>query len=378
MMQKFNEWRKTAGLKTYWIIAAGIIAGLLLLGTAVWKKQQTARQPEEEIPQVRTMVITPANTGLSHTYSGEVRGRYESQLAFQVSGKIIDRRVNLGSTVRAGDVLMQLDPKDLQQTSTAAAAQLASAQSQLQLAQSNLNRYRTLYEQNAISLAQLDQYQNAYEVAVAAVRQASAQYAQSANQLNYSALSADQDGVVAAVAAETGQVVAAGQTVITLVRDGEREVEINVPENQLAVLRQAQQIQATFWALPEITLTGRLRETAPVANAVSRTYKARISLPDAPPEIQLGMTASVIVKSYAAQSASGTFLPLSAVYQTNDTPAVWVVVDNTVHLRPVQPGIFGKADLQILGGLNPGEIIVTAGVHKLREGQKVRLIDGDV
>lgn len=326
---------------------------------------------KESVPVVRSQVVKLGDLGQNATYSGEVRGRYESQLAFQVSGKIIRRNVELGSAVQAGDALMEIDPKDIQQTVSIGSAQVYAAQSQLRLAESNLNRYQQLYEQNAISRAQYDQYQNAYDAAVAAVQQASAQYAQGSNQLGYSLLYADSSGVISAVNAEAGQVVSAGQTVVTLVRDGEREVEINVPENRLEELRNAQQIRVAFWALPNRVIDGRVREIAPMADTVSRTYKVRISLINPPPEMKLGMTASVTIGN--AGSGNAAYIPLAAIYQTGDSPCVWVVENGIVRLKPVTLGAFGDGKVELLDGLQDGEVLVTAGVHKLQEGQQVKI-----
>lgn len=373
-MFNLKEWTKANRRKVYFSAAAMI--AVVFIGGILWLNQRQDQPTAEEVPLVRTTVIAPSGSEQNYTYSGEVRGRYESQLAFQAGGKLTKRNVEVGSTVKAGDILMQLDPQDLQQTVNSTSAQVESAQSQLRLAQINLERYRQLYEQNAISQAQLDQYQNAYDVAVAAVRQAAAQHAQGVNQLDYSMLYADKPGVVASISAETGQIVSAGQSVIVLVQDGEREIEINVPENRLESLRHASRIDVTFWALPNLTLEGRLREIAPVADATAKTYKVRVSLLQAPPEIQLGMTAAVTVAASGSQPGSVAVIPLSAVYQVNDAPAVWVVTDDTVHLRQIQAGQFGQSDLEVLSGLKPGDIIVTAGVHKLREGQKVRTTNG--
>lgn len=183
-MQQLNWLANVSKKKLYYGITAAIVM-IGIIGGVLWKENHQAKPVVEDIPLVRTATINAAGAAQNYTYSGEVRGRYESQLAFQVGGKIIKRYVELGSTVKAGDVLMQIDPRDVQQTVNSALAQVYAAESQLKLAESNLNRYRQLYAQNAISRAQLDQYQNAYDVAVAAVRQASAQYAQGANQLDY-------------------------------------------------------------------------------------------------------------------------------------------------------------------------------------------------
>jgi RND family efflux transporter MFP subunit len=241
----------------------------------------------------------------------------------------------------------------------------------LSLAETNLERYRNLYEQGAASRMQLDQYQNAYDVALAAVRQASAQYTQGANQLGYSTLVADSAGVISSVNAEAGQVVSAGQPILTLVKDGEREIEINVPENRIDEMRNTQQVQISFWALPGVTAEGKIREISPVADRVARTYKTRISLFNPPAGVNLGMTASVAVAGSTNQQA--VYIPLSAIYQTGDTPNVWIIKDGVVNLRPIKAGAFGDGKIQILEGLQDGDVIVTAGVQKLREGQKVRI-----
>lgn len=326
---------------------------------------------QEETPLVRALTIQMDNSAQVANYSGEVRGRYETKLAFQVGGKIIKRQVQLGSVVNAGDVLMEIDGKDLAQTVRSSAAQVASAESQLSLAATNLERYRQLAEHGAISRAQLDQYQNAYEVSLAAVHQASAQYSQGTNQLGYSTLVADSAGVISSVTAEVGQVVSAGQFILTIVKEGDREIEINVPENRIEEMRNAQQVHISFWALPGLSVEGRVREISPIADVISRTYKIRVSLNNLPASVNLGMTANVAVANVTQQQA--VYIPLTAIYQTGDTPNVWMIKEGVVSLRSVKVGSFGDGKIQILEGLQDGEVIVTAGIQKLREGQKVHI-----
>jgi len=353
----------------YYGLAAA--AGLSMIAGVILHENNKTKVPAEDIVNVRTVTIRAAKDLQGYTYAGEVRSRYESQLAFQVNGKIIKRNVELGSKVNTGDILMQIDAKDIQQTVNSSSAQVASAESQLRLAESNLNRYRQLLNQGAISQSLYDQYANAYHVAVAGVQQASAQYAQGANQLDYSLLRSDKPGVVSNITAEIGQVVTAGQTVVTVVQDGEREVEISVPENRIAELRNAQQIKTTFWALPTVTVDGKIREIAPMADQITRTFKVRISLINPPPDIKLGMTAAIHVTDGYAQPTVN--IPLAAVYQDGNTPAVWMVKDNVITLHPITTGSFGNGTIEVLSGLKPGDCIVTAGVHKLKEGQKVRI-----
>ncbi|GMA98709.1 efflux RND transporter periplasmic adaptor subunit [Pelosinus sp. IPA-1] len=372
LFKPFNCLKTIPKKKLSYVLAA---AALCIASILFWKANSQPTAAVEMIPMVRTAVVSAAGGSKSYTYAGEVRGRYESQLAFQVAGKIIKRNVQLGSVVNAGDVLLQIDPRDLKQTVNSSSAQVYSAESQLKLAESNLQRYRQLYAENAISQAQLDQYENAYELAQAAVRQASAQYGQSSNQLDYSLLRADVSGVIAGINTETGQVVSAGQTVVTIVQNGEREMEISVPENRIEELSKASQLTVSFWALPNVKVSGKVREIAPMAASTTRTYQVRVSLLNPPPEVKLGMTAAVSLNSASDQNVHLIAIPLSVIYQTNDTPGVWVVTDSTVRLRPIQIVSLDNNQAQVRG-LVAGEIIVTAGVHKLREGQQVRLPEG--
>ncbi len=352
------------------VLAVCIVTGLL------WHAHRKMMVAVEDSTIVQTMTVGKDTSAPEYTYSGEVRGRYESQLAFQVGGKIIRRNVEVGSTVQAGDVLMEIDPKDVQQTVNSTAAQVTSAQSQLRLAESNLQRYSQLYEEGAVAQMTYEQYRNAYEVALAASQQASAQYAQGSNQLGYSLLYADKPGVISAIKAEIGQVMSAGQTVITIVQDGDREVEISVPENRIKDLQLGQELGVTFWALPNATVLGKVREIAPMADPTTRTYKVRVSLPNPPAEIKLGMTATVSLAG--SSTADSLEIPLTAIYQNGDAPSVWILDGDTVTLQPIKLGQMNDKQIQVLEGLQQGEQIVTNGVHKLRQGQTVKVGDGSL
>lgn len=374
-MQSLVQWLQQLPRKSRYYGVTAVVTVLCLIGGIVWKTHSAPKVVAEEAPVVRTITIGNSASQAGYTYAGEVRGRYESQLAFQVGGKIIARNVELGSSVAPGDVLMQIDSRDLQQVLNSSSAQVYAAESQRNLAASNLERYRQLLAQGAISQAQYEQYVNSYQVAVAGVQQAAAQQTQGSNQLDYSLLRADKAGIISSITAERGQVVGAGQVVVTIVQDGEREVEIHVPENRVEELRQAQQIKVSLWALGNTAIDGQVREIAPMADAASRTFKVRISLLNPPPALKLGMTASVSVAA-ANQAAATVFIPLAAVFQDGAEPKVWVVADNTLTLRPIQTGSFGNGTIQVLSGLQAGDCIVTAGVHKLKEGQKVK-VGGD-
>lgn len=348
----------------------GFLFSLLLSGCG---KQE---MPVIETPLVKVQRVSITGAGGASAYPGEVRGRYESQLAFQVGGKIAARHVELGSRVRAGDVLFEIDTKDIRENLNIGAAQVESARAQLKLAEANVSRYRQLYAEDAVSAAQYEQYQMSFDAARASYQQAEAQYAQGSNALGYGSLTADSDGVISAVQAETGQVVAAGQSVVTLVKAGDLEVEVHVPENRLTELPVGQPVAVSFWALKGVEVNGVVREVSPVADPAARTYRVRVGLADPPPEIQLGMTASV-VETGSGHTTKAVVIPLSAIYQTGGQPQVWVVEDSAVRLREVVVEAFGDNAVKVVDGLSDGDTVVVAGVHKLREGQSVRLMAGE-
>jgi multidrug efflux system membrane fusion protein len=248
---------------------------------------------------------------------------------------------------------------------------MTASQSQVNLVASNLKRYQMLYANGAVSQSDLENLQNSYSIAKASLNQVTAQYNQTMNQLNYTNLYADRSGVITSISAEAGQVVGAGQSVLTIVQNGQREVEISVPENRIDQLRQAEKVQVKFWALPNVVLEGKVREIVPVADDVTRTYKVHISLETEPKELELGMTSTVIISAQTGQQ-KGIYIPLSSIYQTESSPQVWVVKNGALHLCTVTVGSFNDNQIQVLSGLKNGDVIVTAGVHKLTEGLKVQ------
>ena len=321
-------------------------------------------------PVVKVLQVKPSPAASQENYSGVVKGRYETNLSFQVGGKIISRDVQVGSQVNAGEILMTLDPKDIVEQSRSAEAQVSSTLAQLKLAEANLNRYTELFKSEAIAAAVLDQYKTQFDAAQAAYDTAVAQSRQSQNALGYTTLAANADGVISNVNAEVGQVVAAGQTVLTLVQTNEFEVVVNVPENKISNVQIGQRVTINFWATGG-NVTGNVREISPMADAASRTFAVKISLPDAS-NVQLGMTANVSMTGDLSTDA--IVLPLSAIYQTGDAAQVWLVDGGKVSLRKVEVTAFDENNVRVRG-LKSGDIVVTAGVHKLRDGQEVRTAD---
>lgn len=355
-------------------LALALAFTVLAAGGALLYRNITNRPTEAKIiPLVRTVTIGTTAADAGSVYPGEIRGRYESQLAFQVAGKINSRLVNVGDTVASGQVLLTLDPKDVNQSVEASSAQLASAAANHKLAADNAARYNSLYAHGAVSEAVRDQYNTQLEAADAALRQAQAQANVSSHQLGYTQLVSDADGVVSAVNAEIGQVVAAGTPIATVVRSGQREVQINVPEDARLQLGQAADI--SFWALPGVTAAGTIREISPMADPIARTYKVCIAVPDLPKEARLGMTAKVTLLNGEAGSKQ-LLLPANALYQVNDKPQVWVVRDKRAQLVDVQIAGYDGNMLRIASGLTAGDVVITAGLNKLTPNQEVRLDEG--
>ena len=342
---------------------AGIIATSFLLSGC--NEEVAIQKP----PVVKVKRIESSNAAQEEKFSGVVRGRYETDLAFQVGGKIISRDVQAGSIVRAGEVLMTIDPKDIVEQSRSSDAQVVAARAQLELARNNLERYTELFKSEAIAAAILDQYKTQYDAAQANYNAALAQAQQSQNSLDYTTLTANADGVISEIGAEVGQVVAAGQTVLTLVQTGELEVVVNVPENKISAVQIGQRVTINFWATGDVAV-GSVREISPMADSASRTFTVKISLPQVQ-NLQLGMTANVLMRGDSPQAI---ILPLSAIYQTGNDAQVWLVNGGKVSLKKIEVTAFDDNNVQVRG-LSTGDIVVVAGVQKLRDGQEVRTGD---
>lgn len=356
-----------------------IFAAILLVlaaGSCKLYYNLTAKpQTVNYIATVRTLTIGKINSDEDNIYPGEVRGRYESQLSFQTSGKINSRLVNVGDRVHTGQVLMTLDPKDIKQNVEAADAQLTAAIANQKLASDNASRYNKLYTNGAVSEAVRDQYNTQLEAADASLRQAYANVNANNNMLEYTHLISDADGVIAAINGEVGQVAAAGTPMITLIQNGEREIQINVPEN--VSLKQGDDAKITFWALPDIKLNGSIREISPIADSLTKTYKVQVSVPQLPSSIKLGMTAKVFFpKHYSESKADEFIIPATALYQLNEKTQVWLVRDGKAVLQDVKTAGYIGNNVRITKGLSKGDKLITAGLNKLVENQTVRLAEG--
>lgn len=351
---------------------------LALAGALICGGCGDEQQAQISAPRVRVQEAGSGAAVQTAAYSGTVRGRYETKLAFQVEGRIISRNVQEGSAVQAGDVLMAIDARDVVQKANAGDAVVSEARAKLELAQANLTRYTELYNQEVVPRATLDKYRTDYDAAFAGYQSALARAAEGHNALDYSSLTAGAAGVISDIIVEEGQVVAAGQTVATLVQTGELEVEIAVPEDKLRTVQVGTPAEISFWALGEsLKVPGMVREVAPMADKATRTYLVRVSVPRPPQGMQLGMTAEVYLAGGTADTGSASRLPLTAIYQTGDSPTVWLVENGEVHLHAVKIVSYGEDNTVLVTGLEPRDLVVTAGVHKLQEGQAVRTEEGE-
>jgi multidrug efflux system membrane fusion protein len=302
-------------------------------------------------------------------YTGEIRARHEVDLAFRVGGKITARLVDAGAEIKAGQPLARLDPADLELASASARAQLAAAESEHATARAERERYAGLVAKKFVSQAAFETRDNAFNSAQARLEQARAQSRISGNQANYSTLSSEFPAIVTAVVADAGQVVGAGQAVMRVARPEEKEVAIAIPESRLAELKAARNLTVSLWADPKMNLRGELRELSPAADPATRTYAARIRIPNPPPDVRLGMTARVALDG---ASNSTLIVPLSAVIDLGQGPLVRIVKDGKVASRPVQVARFREDGAELSGGLEAGELVIVSGAGKLVDGQEVQ------
>lgn len=324
------------------------------------------RQPDAPpTPLVRTLVVGGAEAS-TQRFTGVVRARTESDLGFRVGGKVVQRLVDPGQTVRRGQVLMRIDATDLQLAASASRDQVRSAEAIAAQATAEEARQKRLLDAGAVSRSAYDAALAAAQSAQAAVAAARSGAAQAGNQANYGTLTADADGVITEVLAQPGQVVAPGAVVVRLARAGNREAAVAVPETQLASL--PREAQAYLYG-STVPISARLREVSGVADPLTRTFDARFVL--AQTSLPLGSTVTLEV---ARPTTAEVQVPLTALHDAGRGPGVWVLRGDQVRFRPVQVARLGEEAASIAAGsLSTGDRIVALGANQLREGQRVRL-----
>ena len=346
----------------------------VVLALSACSKTEPAPDP---VRAVRTVTLAANSAGGTFDYAAEVRARTETRLGFRVGGKLVQRSVNVGERVRPGQVLAQLDPQDLKLGQDNANAQLASAQANLDLAQADFGRFKELRDKEFISSAELERREAALKSAQAQWRQAQAQVAVQRNQTAYAALVSDVAGVVTGVDAEAGAVLAAGAPVLRVALDGPRDAVFSVPEDKVELIRALGAQPGSFSVLPwgdkAAPLPATLREVSAAADPVTRTFLVKADLGTAP--LRLGQTATLRVE--LPRTAGVIKLPLSALKEEQGRTTVWLLdtPSMTVKQQVVQIAGADGNEAVISAGLAPGQVVVTAGVHVLNPGQKVKLFD---
>ncbi|MEO8060291.1 MAG: efflux RND transporter periplasmic adaptor subunit [Burkholderiales bacterium] len=343
-------------------------------GFAACSKTETAPDP---VRAVRTLTVAAQSAGGSYEYAGEVRARTESRLSFRVGGKMLRRAVDLGDSVKAGQVLAQLDPQDLRLGQDASRAAVAAAQAGFEQNAADFKRYKDLHDQGFIGGAELERRESAMKTARAQLEQAKAQASVQSNQADYSTLIAGASGVVTAVDLEPGMVAAAGTPVLRLAHDGPRDVVFAVPEDKVGLVKalasQPGHFKVRLWGATGEPLAAAIREISAAADPVTRTFLVKADIGNAvASDIKLGQTASVLME--LPQTPGVTKLPLSALREEKGRSSVWLVDSKamTVSSQAVTLAGADGNEAVISGGLAPGQIVVTAGVHVLSPGQKVK------
>lgn len=349
---------------------------LATLSTAMLAACSPPAAPPEPVRAVRTTTVNAEDVAGTHEFAAEIRARTESRLGFRVAGKMVRRDADVGQRVRAGQVLAQLDAADLKLGQDAALAGLRSSQSALDLAQAELKRYRELRDQGFISALELERRETTVQAQKAQLDQARAQVGVQGNQADYAALLASAAGVITAVEAEPGAVLAVGAPVVRLAHDGPRDAVFAVPEDGVqgirALLGRPGAIRVVPWASPT-SLPATVREVAAVADPATRTFLVKADVGQA--ELQLGQTVTVVIG--LPQRRGVHRLPLTAVTQLQGQTAVWLLDRGSMTVKPQPITVAGADgnDVLVGAGLSPGQTIVTAGVHTLTPGLKVRMYE---
>ena len=333
-------------------------------------KQSAAPEPERA---VRTQLVSMGTASASHEYAAEVKPRIESRLSFRVSGKLLSRTVNLGDSVKAGQVLARIDAQDLKLAEAAATAGVAAARTNRDQAGADYKRFVELQRQGFISAAELERRDSAFKAAQAQLEQAKAQADVQVNQAGYAQLVADGPGVVTGINAEPGQVLTAGTPVVTVAQEGPRDVVFSVPEDQIGRVKDAARLpgalKVRLWG-GDKTWPLTLREVAAAADPVTRTFLIKADAGKL--DVKLGQSATVVLD--LPQMAGVIKLPLAAVLQQGGKTSVWTLDGNSMTVKPVAVQVGGAEgnEVVVAAGLTAGQEVVVAGVHVLNPGQKVK------
>ena len=336
------------------------------------------RNSESAAPAVKLVIAEkarPASLKDARIYPAVVKPRIEAVQSFRVGGRIAARIVDVGDRIAAGQVLATLDATDWTLNLEGLRGQLAAATAQRDNVRADLVRFRELAAQKLMSSAEVDRQQHAVAAAEGQVAALTAQVQEAANKLGYTALKSDADGVVTKVIAEPGQVVGEGNPILIVAHSANLEVEFDVPEQIRGEIEKARSVKVSLWSQTDTTIDARIREIASEANSLTRAFRVRATLLQPPASAKLGMTANVRID---LGGPAGVSVPIGAVFDHDGWHAVWGIDQQAGTLRMV-PVIVGEVEGNryiLTAGVQPGDLIVTAGVHRLTASDRVALYTG--
>ena len=354
--------------KLLWVMPLLMAA---ILGLPACHKETEVRTPE--VRPVRTVTVARQPAGETVVLTGHIEAENEAALGFRISGRMIERSVNVGDRVQPGQVLARLDPQDERNGLRSAQANLSAVEGQLTQARNNFERQRRLQQRGVISKAEFDNAQEALQTAQARVDDAEAQVKLATDRLSFTELKADAAGSVTATGARAGEVVQAGQMIVRIARQDGRDAVFDVPAQLLRSAPADAEISVHLTEGPTVTAMGRVREVGEQADPVTRTFQVKVGLTDPPPAMRLGST---VTGSVQWNSAPVITIPASALTRVNQQPAVWIVDPSslTVSMRNIEVLRYDPGTVVVSHGLDTGDIVVTAGVQALHPGQKVRFL----
>src|SRR5262249_37992684 len=369
---QFLSARSEAGRNSFSTRAIPLLVLSMLSLLVACKPTEKPLAPE--MRPVRVMTVAKRAGGETVSLTGNIQAQTEVNLSFRIDGRMIQRNVDVGATVKPGQVVATLNADNEENALQSARANLAAARAQLVEARNNYERYKTLFEQRFVAEAEFDRYAAIMKTAQSAVDSAQAQVNIAQNRLGYGQLIADAGGTVTAVGAEPGEVVRAGGMIVQIARQEGRDAVFDVSPQIKDRAPANPEITVYLTTDPKVTAAGRVREVSPRADPATGTFRVRVGLTNPPGARRLGTT---VTGRMPLGSAVGIEIPTSAVIRSDRQAAVWIVdaKTGTVAARNIEIGSQNAASVAVLSGLNPGDVVVTAGVQALRPGQKVRLLE---
>lgn len=332
-------------------------------------------ETQAEAPQprpVRTVTVTKQASGETVALTGQIHAQNEAGLGFRISGRMIERPANIGDQVQTGQILAKLEPLDELNALRSAQAFLTAARAKLTRDRNDFERQQTLLRQGHTTRARFDQAEKQLQAALSGVEDAEARLKIAQDRVSFTELKADAPGVITATGADRGEVIQVGQMIVQIARQEGKDAVFDVPAQVIQTAPPDPDIVVALITDPNLRSIGHVREVAPQADPVTRTFQVKVGLTDPPTAMRLGST---VIGTLRLEGAPGIEIPASALTSSNQQPAVWVVdpASKTVSLRTIHVARFELARVTVESGLTPNDIVVTAGVQALRPGQKVRV-----